>query len=141
MTHVAGGADRGGTRFICLYHMRCVWVWVLVGCGHPLAKNPYVQWPVDLDAVRKTCAMEVSCFADPPLNFGGQCVTMFEFSLAVGGPVFWSDVSSSAVERYVTCGAGASSCDELLQCASQGHGPEWCNARGDRACDGDVLID
>jgi hypothetical protein len=101
--------------------------------------NPYAPRPVDPDAVRKACAIELSCLASPPLTPGGNCVSSFEYGLATGFGIFFGP-SASDLARYVDCAKGASSCTDALTCASKNHGPDWCAAHAGPTCDGDVLV-
>jgi hypothetical protein len=109
-----------------------------IGCGSPHT-IPLMTYPVSPDAVRKACAMELSCLVPPPIASGGQCVTQFEEGLVTGFGILFGP-SGSDLDRYVNCASAAPDCNGALTCASRDHGPSWCSAHGNLACDGDTLV-
>src|SRR4030095_12823071 len=105
-------------------------------CGSPAQSiTPHQVSP---DAVRRTCAMEVSCLPNPPISSGGSCVSQFENGLATGLRLFFGP-SAADLQRYVDCSVAAPDCMSALNCASGNHGPTWCAANPSGGCDGDVL--
>jgi hypothetical protein len=96
-------------------------------------------YPVSPEAVRKACAMEVSCLSPAPITSGGSCVAQFEEGMATGLGIFFGP-SSADVARYVNCASSASDCTSALNCASQNHGPTWCAAHPRASCDGDTVV-
>jgi hypothetical protein len=105
-------------------------------CGSPSLFQPR---SVNPDAVRKACAMEISCFAAPPIAHGGDCVSQIENGLATGFGILFGP-SADDLERYVNCVNGASNCTDALNCASKNHGNAWCTAHPNSTCDGDTLV-
>jgi hypothetical protein len=83
--------------------MRHVVAFVLVSaaCGSP--HSGISPQPVSPDAVRKACAMQLSCFSPAPITSGGQCVTQFEEGLAAGYGAFPFGASGADLARYVDC--------------------------------------
>jgi hypothetical protein len=118
--------------------MRHAIVLVLVGaaCGTTPLVSPQ---PVSPDAVRKACAMELSCLSPPPITLGGSCVVQFEEGLATGYGIFFGP-SAADLTRYVSCVGAHSDCTSALNCASKNHGPDWCAAHAKATCDGDTLV-
>jgi hypothetical protein len=109
-------------------------------CGRPRSgSSPYSPLPVDPDAIRRACAMEVSCFATPPITPGGSCVSQFELGLATGIGIIFGP-SATDIARYVKCSGSSPSCADALNCASGNHGPAWCGAHSSPTCDGDTLV-
>jgi hypothetical protein len=68
-----------------------------------------------------------------------MCVTYFELGL-VSGNGLGIGPDAAGLQRDLDCAATAASCDDVLQCASSGHGPDWCNAHDQWGCDADVLV-
>src|SRR5262245_33100006 len=114
-------------------------VCICISCGSPHSQSPFSPHPVSADAVRKTCAMQLSCLTNPPITPGGKCVSQFEFGLATGVGIFFGP-SASDLQRYVDCAGTASDCTTALTCASRNHGPDFCAAHPNGACDGDVRV-
>jgi hypothetical protein len=119
--------------------MRYALLVCLAACSNQ-GSNPIPQYAVDPEAIRRACAMEVSCFASPPpLMPGGNCVSQFELGLASGFGIFFGP-SASDIARYVQCAGSSSKCSDALSCASRNHGSDWCAAHANGGCDGDLLI-
>ncbi len=106
-------------------------------CGG--STGPFSPLPVDPEAIRRACAMEVSCFPTPPITPGGSCVSQFEIGLATGAGIFFGP-SATDLQRYVGCANSSSNCTDALNCASRNHGIDWCKAHPKPTCDGDMLI-
>ena len=116
-------------------------VWLLVACaacGSGTA-GLFTPRPVSVDAIRKACAMEVSCLSPPPLASAGDCVTQFELGLASGAGIFFGP-SASDLDRIVGCASSNGDCASALACASRNHGPNWCATHSNGGCDGNVII-
>ncbi|HEY7956161.1 MAG TPA: hypothetical protein VII38_12755 [Polyangia bacterium] len=111
---------------------------LLVGCGSS-GGGLFSPEPVHPDAIRRACAMEVSCFPTPPISPGGACVTQFEEGLATGIGILFGP-SAQDLARYIDCANSHDNCTDALNCASRNHGPSWCNAHPAPACDGDTLV-
>jgi len=110
------------------------------GCGSSgSSSGPFSPRPVDPEAIRHACAMEISCFQSPPITPGGSCVSQFEMGLATGIGIFFGP-SADDLQRYVGCASSSSNCTDALDCASVNHGPDWCNAHPNGGCDGDTLV-
>lgn len=120
--------------------MRKGWLLALacVACGSS-GGGLFSPEPVHPDAIRRACAMEVSCFPTPPISSGGACVTQFEEGLATGIGILFGP-SAKDLARYIDCANSHGDCTSALNCASQSHGPSWCNAHPAAACDGDTLV-
>jgi hypothetical protein len=106
-----------------------------LGCSTPTTN----LYSIDPEAIRKACAMEVSCFANPPIQPAGNCVFQFEVGLSDGSGIFLGP-SAADISRYVGCTSSANNCTDALNCASRNHGPDWCNAHPQGGCDGDSFI-
>src|SRR5262245_20132364 len=106
---------------------------LLAGCGGE-EPEPYVG-VVDVEAIVRTCVMEVSCLADPLLDSASECVWGFENGIATGAG-YW--VGAPELIRFVGCARDAKDCTEALRCASYGHDPAWCAAHSGYNCDGEI---
>jgi hypothetical protein len=118
--------------------MRCALGLVVVSaaCGSSHLLQPY---PVQPEAVRKACAMELSCLSPAPITSGGSCVSQFEQGMADGFGILFGP-SAADLARYVNCASSAGDCTTALNCASKNHGPAWCMAHPNPTCDGDTLV-
>lgn len=110
---------------------------LLSGCGSP--HSTIQPLPVHPDAVRKACAMEVSCFTTPPIASASACVEEIENGLASGFGIALGG-SGTDLARFVDCANNNGDCTSALMCASKGHGPSWCSAHPTATCDGDTLV-
>jgi hypothetical protein len=63
-----------------------------VACGSSGTGTSFPPRAVNPDAIRKACAMEVSCLKDPPLTPAGNCVSQFESGLATGIGIFFGPI-------------------------------------------------
>jgi hypothetical protein len=113
-------------------------VLVLVGsgCGKP---NPIAPQSFTPDAVRKACAMELSCLSPAPITSGSDCVAQFEEGMLSGYGIIFGP-SAADLARYVNCSSSAGDCTSALKCASRNHGLDWCAAHPNASCDGDTLV-
>lgn len=119
--------------------MRHICVFMSLGalaCGSPSGGSG----SVDREAIVKTCALEVSCLGDAALlpTVAG-CVDDFQLGIGTGAGIFFGP-SASQLRHIVECGGAASDCDSGLECASFGHGPEYCASHPGSSCDGAVRV-
>jgi hypothetical protein len=106
---------------------------LLLTCGVP--PPPYSE-PVDPAAVLRACVMNLSCLSSPLTSKGSTCVGSLELIIA-RGVGFFLDVQEAI--RFVEC-AKLPTCAAALECASGGHGAQYCAAHPGTSCDGDVLV-
>ncbi len=94
----------------------------------------------DRDEVIRTCVLQVSCLGeDAPLRPVGACVDDFQFGIATGAGILFGP-SGAQLEHIVSCGAAAGDCTSALECASYGHGPDYCRVNPGRTCDGGIRV-
>jgi hypothetical protein len=108
----------------------------LVACRP--ATHPFVPHPISADAIRKACAMAVSCLSEPVFQSGASCAALLQQGLATQMGI--APGTAADAQRFVDCAAKTSDCNAVFECASQRHGPSWCATRRGRACDGDLLV-
>jgi hypothetical protein len=94
-------------------------------------------FPVDIDAIVRTCVIGSSCVANPLYSNPSNCVAVLEFGIASGkGDI----VSAAELRRLVDCATNASTCAAAVACANRNHGDDYCSAHPNGSCDGNISV-
>jgi len=106
----------------------------------PVVATPPATLPPAGDLVR-ACAFEVSCFHDPPSAVLADCIGYLQAGIA-GLPALFAPplLDAGDYRRWADCGAASHDCAGALDCATLGHGADYCAAHPGTTCDGDLLV-
>lgn len=83
-----------------------------------------------LEAAR-ACVLIAACLRDAPKRTVSRCVHDVERTqVAV----------ANTPPAFAKCAAHAATCTEAFDCATLGHGPDYCSAHVEPSCDGDLVV-
>ncbi len=93
----------------------------------------------DITRLLRTCALSIACDDTPPAAPLSACVGALR---AFADPAFsmLNPAYEAIVRRYLACADRAIACEAFWQCATMGHGADWCRDHPGDACDGTLLV-
>jgi hypothetical protein len=95
--------------------------------------------PIAIEAIVKTCALQLSCMKKPFDEPGSTCIGDVAGGFATGMGNFYAPAAE--MRRVVDCATAATDCTSALTCVTLNHPPAYCAAHPGISCDGEVIVD